>query len=132
MYCDICAKEHGSRLSFSPKVTFLSISRRSSVNTIGFHAPLVRQSAKLSKLIQQFEESSVLQMRLSGMLEGVSKVNRYQYEEIRLNTSSRNYSIDLFVAHVLYDKATTLHLRSHIFQNNSHNIATPWLLLLSD
>ena len=79
-----------------------------------------------------FKESSVLQMRLSRVLEGISKANRYQYEEIRLNTSSGNHSIDLFVAHVLYDKATTLHLRSHIFQNNSHNIVTPWLLLLSD
>ena len=92
---------------------------------MGFHASVILQSAKLFETHLVFEQSSVLQMRLSRVLEGISKANRYQYKEIRLNTSSGNYSIDLFMAHVLYDKATTLHLRSHIFQNNSHNIVTP-------
>ena len=106
-------------------VTLWSILRRSSINTMGFSRSCNSAECKTFKTHLVFEESSVLQMRLSGVLEGISKANRYQYEEIRLNTSSGNYSIDLFMAHVLYDKATTLHLRSHIFQNNSHNIVTP-------
>ena len=107
------------------KVTLLSILRRSSVNTMGFSRFCNSAECKTFKTHLVFEKSCVLQMRLSGVLEGISKANRYQYKEIRLNTSSGNYSIDLFMAHVLYDKVTTLHLRSHIFQNNSHNIVTP-------